>query len=107
MRQNGHYDPTNEEYYITISANSNTLKTVLILENNYQVDFRHPNSISRVLGFYNDIYTLGFEEPGIVINILSINSLLVNIDIISGSYVNSSSQNTIYYFFLNLVLGIK
>ena len=107
MRQNGHYDPTNEEYYITISANSNTLKSVLILENNYQVDFRHPNSISRVLGFYNDIYTLGFQESENVINILSINSLLVNLDIISGSYVNSSSQNNIYSFFPDVSPGCK
>lgn len=36
MRQNGHYD---DEYYIAISANTNTLKSVLVLENNYQVDF--------------------------------------------------------------------
>ena len=72
MRQNGHYDSVNEKYYIAISANSNTLKSVLILENNYQVDFRHPNSISRVLGFYNDIYTLGFQESENVVNILSI-----------------------------------
>ena len=107
MRQNGHYDPTNKEYYIAISANSNTLKSVLILENNYQVDFRHPNSISRVLGFYNDIYTLGFQESENVVNILSINSLLVNLDIISGSYVNRSSQNTIYSFFPNVSPGYK
>ena len=103
MRQNGHFDPTN----IAISANSNTLKSVLILGNNYQVDFRHPNSISRVLGFYNDIYTLGFQESENVVNILSINSLLVNLDIISGSYVNSSSQNTIYSFFPNVSPGYK
>ena len=103
MRQNGHYDPTN----IAISANSNTLKSVLILENNYQVDFRHPNSISRVLGFYNDIYTLGFQESENVVNILSINSLLVNLDIISGSYVNGSSHNTIYSFFPNVSPGCK
>ena len=107
MRQNGHYDPTNEEYYIVISANSDTLKSVLILENNYQVDFRHPNSISRELGFYNDIYTLGFQESENVVNIISINSLLVNLDIISGSYVNSSSQNTIYSFFPNGRPGYK
>ena len=44
MRQNGHYDSGNEDHYITISANSNTLKSVLMLENNYQVDFRQPNS---------------------------------------------------------------
>ena len=107
MRQNGHYDPTNEEYYIAISANSNTLKSVLILENNYQVDFRHPNSISRVLGFYNDIYTLDFQESENVVNILSINSLLVNLDTISGSYVNGSSHNIIYSFFPNVSPGHK
>ena len=73
MRQNGHFDPTN----IAISANSNTLKSVLILGNNYQVDFRHPNSISRVLGFYNDIYTLGFQESENVVNILSINIIII------------------------------
>ena len=107
MRQNNHYDSANEDYYITISANSNTLKSVLMLENNYQVDFRQPNSISRVLGFNNDIYTLEFQESESVVNILSINSLLVNIDIISGSYVNGASQNTIYSFFPNVSPGYK
>ena len=34
MRQNGHYDSVNEDYYITISANANTLKAVMILDNN-------------------------------------------------------------------------
>ena len=60
-----------------------------------------------MLVFYNDIYTLGFQESGNVINILSINSLLVNLDIISGSYVNSSSQNTIYSFFPDVSPGYK
>ena len=107
MRQNNHYDSANEEYYITISANSNTLKSVLILENNYQVDFRQPNSISSVLGFNNDIYTLDFQESENVVNILSINSLLVNIYIVSGSYVNSSTQPTIYSFFPNVQNGVQ
>ena len=103
MRQNGHYDSTN----ITISANSNTLKSILILENDYQVDFRQLNSISKLLGFDNDIYTLDFQESENVANILSINSLLVNLDIIAGSYVNSSAQNTIYSFFPNVSPGYK
>ena len=33
-----------------------------------------------------------------MINILTINSILVNIGIISGSYINSSIQPTIYSF---------
>ena len=39
MKKRGHYDEINEDYYINISANSNTLKSVLILEKDYQVDF--------------------------------------------------------------------
>ena len=34
-----------------------------------------------------------------MVNILTTNSILVNIDIISGSYVNGSTQPTIYSFF--------
>ena len=33
-----------------------------------------------------------------MVNILTINSILANIDIISGSYVNGSTQPTIYSF---------
>ena len=49
MEKRGHYDSINEEYYINISANSNNLKSVLILGKDYQVDFNHQNSLSKVL----------------------------------------------------------
>ena len=42
-----------------------------------------------------------------MVNILTINSILVNIDIISGSYVNGSTQHTIYSFFLDVSPGYK
>ena len=42
-----------------------------------------------------------------MVNILTINSILVNIDIISGSYVNGSTQPTIYSFFQNVSSGYK
>ena len=80
MEIRGHHD---EDYYINISANSNTLKSVLILEKDYQVDFNHQNSIAKVLGFTGAKYTEGFHQSENVVNILSINSILVNIDIIS------------------------
>ena len=35
MEKRGHYDSVNENYYINISANSNTLKSILILEKDY------------------------------------------------------------------------
>ena len=42
-----------------------------------------------------------------MVNILTINSILVNIDIISGSYVNGATQPTIYSFFPNDSPGYK
>ena len=85
MEKRGHHDPTNEDYYINISANSNTLKSVLIMEKDYQVDFNHQNSLAKVLGFTGAKYTEGFHESENVVNILSINSILVNIDIFRGA----------------------
>ena len=73
MEKRGHHHPIN------------TLKSVLILEIDYQVDFNHQNSIAKVLGCTGAKYTGGFHESENVVNILSINRILVNIDIISGS----------------------
>lgn len=106
-RQNGHYNRDNDSDSITLSANINTLKLVLILADNYQVDFRPVDSISSVLGFNNSLYTSRYQESENVVNILSINSILVNIDIIAGSYVNGSTQPTVYSFFPNVSPGHK
>ena len=51
MEKKGHHYPINEDYYINISAISNTLKSILILGKDYQVDFNNQNSIAKVLGF--------------------------------------------------------
>ena len=67
----------------------------IFLKNNYEVDFRQDNSINSLLGFHSKLYTSGFNESENMVNIPTINSILVNIDIISGSYVNSSTQPTI------------
>ena len=71
------------------------------------VDFNHQNSISRVLGFTGAKYTEGFHESENVVDILRINSILVNIDIISGSYVNGTTKSTIYSFFPKVSPGYK
>ena len=107
MEKRGHHDPINEDYYINISANSNTLKTVLILEKDFQVNFNHQNSVAKILGFTGAKYTGGFHVSENVVNILNINSILVNIDIISGSYVNGTTKNTIYSFFPKVGPGYK
>ena len=92
---------------ILIFPQTNTLKSVLIMEKDYQVDFNHQNSLAKVLGFTGAKYTKGFHESKNVVNILSINSILVNIDIISGSYINGTTKNTIYSYFLKVSPGYK
>jgi len=94
MKRNGHNDES-----IKIIADTNTLKSVLEIHGDFQVDFRARNSISSVLGFRNQVYKEGIHESQNVVNILSINSILVNVDVIGGSYVNGRTQNTIYISF--------
>ena len=77
----------------------------MIINNNCEVDFRRYNSINNLLGFDSKLYTSVFNESENMINILTINSILVNIDIISGNYVNGSTQPTIYSFFPNVSPG--
>ena len=72
MEKRGHYDEVNNDSYINISANSNTLKSILIIEPSYQVDFNQQNNLSKVLGFTGKKYVEGFHESENVVNILSI-----------------------------------
>ena len=107
MEKRGHYDSVNEDYYINISANSNTLKSILILEKDYQVDFNHQNSLAKVLGFTSTKYTEGFYESENVVNILSINSILVNIDIILEAMSMERRKVLSIPFFRKSALDIK
>ena len=102
MKGNGHNDES-----IKITANTNTLKSVLEIQDDLQVDFRARNLISSVLGFRYQVYEEGIHESQNVVNILSINSILVNVDVMGGSYVNGRTQNTIYSFFPNVSPGYK
>ena len=79
----------------------------MILKDNYEVNFRRYNSINSLLRFHSKLYTSGFNESKKMVNIFNINSIRVNIDIISGSYVNGSTQSTIYSFFPKVSPGYK
>ena len=61
MRKNGHYDKANDKDNIEIFANTNTLQSEMIINNNCDVDFRHYNSINSLLGFDSKLNTLGFN----------------------------------------------
>ena len=87
MRKSGHDEKANDKDNIEISANTNTLKSEMIINNNCGVDFRRYNSINSLLRFDSKLYTSGFNESENMVNILTINNILVNIDVISGSYI--------------------
>ena len=84
MRKNDHYDKVNDKNNVEISANTNTLKSEMFLKGNYEVDFKKDKSINSLLGFDSNLYTSWFYESENMVNILTINSIQVNIDIISG-----------------------
>ena len=71
------------------------------------MDFGLPNSMRHILGFNSAVYTAAYHESENVVNIMNINSILVNIDIITGSYVNGKMQPVIYSFFPNVSPGYK
>ncbi|CAG2189728.1 unnamed protein product [Mytilus edulis] len=96
---------------IILDANRATLRATLTLAIHYQVDFNVDNSLSTVLGFECQVYTYqiatnGYAEGEHIVNIISID-ILVDCDIIHGSYVNGTQQSTIYSFFPGVDPGEK
>ena len=60
-----------------------------------------------VSGFHTKLYTSGFHESEDMVNILTINIILVNIGIILDSYVIASTQSIISDYFIMSLPGIK
>ena len=73
----------------------------------YQVDFTVENSLRTVLGFDAKIYKRGRHESEKVVNIMSVNSILVHCDIIGTSDLNGIEAPVIYNFFPNAALADK
>ena len=105
----GDYDPdADNPYFIAITANSFELKSIAHISNDlYEIEFNVPNSIGSVLGFTNGTIRVGYNESSNIVNIIQVNSILVNLDIISGSYVNRSASPTIYSFCSNVSPGYE
>ena len=97
-----------EDSAITITANVSRLTSIVSIGNlAYKIDFGIENSIGSVLGFGAVVVGHGYNESPNIVDIMQVNSILVNIDIIEGSYVNESSSPTIYSFYPNVAPGYK
>lgn len=105
---NGDYDIGNNLFYINLLPNISKLGSIVNITNPlYQVDFRLTSTIGSLLGFNSSILLHGYNESQSIVNIMDVNSILVNVDIISGSYVNKKSLPVIYSFFPNVPPGYK
>jgi hypothetical protein len=93
---------------ISITANVSGLTSIVSIENpSYKVDFGVENSIGPVLGFEPVEIGYGYNESPNIVDIMQINSIIVNIDIIMGSYINGLPSPAIYSFYPNVAPGYK
>ena len=107
FRENGDYDEANKTYPIILLGNKNTAQIVMEISTNYIVNFGEANGINTVLGFNPETYTEGYHKSENVINILPVNSILLHIDNVMGSYMLGKSSSVLYSFFPNVAPGVK
>src|SRR5271166_1604003 len=93
---------------ISMTANVSRLTSIVSIENpSYIIDFGVAHSIGSILGFGAGTIGHGYNESPDIVDIMQVNSILVNIDIIMGSNVNGSPSPAIYSFYPNVAPGYK
>ena len=96
------------EKRIVLSPNPNTLRCMLeVLDVKCQVNFDEADSLCTVLGFDRKVYKAGRHESEHIVNILSVNSILVHCDVIESSRLNGIEASIIYTFFPDASPGDK
>src|SRR5579863_7915947 len=105
---------------ITVSAEVSTLRSIVNILSvaeaaeaagaagaaEYKVAFEE-GSIASLLGFSDGELNPGYNLSPNIVDIMPINTILVNMDIIQGSYVNGNASPTIYAFYPSVSPGYK
>jgi len=90
LEANGDWKSSKNTHYITVGANPSTLRTFIKIDSTaYQVDMAS-STIRPTVGFNPQTLTSGYHEGENPVNILSVNTILVNCDIISGSFLSGN-----------------
>ena len=99
----------NQTELFEIKANLNTLKCVIkIIDPEVKIYFNHNRSLKDLFGFSEDtLEGIGDHVSINIVNILSVNSILVHCNVIGGSYLNKSQKPIIYSFSPNVPPGYK
>jgi hypothetical protein len=106
MRNNLGENERKQYNNITMGANASTLRAYIKIASPFRVDMAK-STIITTLGFNAKILSAGYHEGENPVNIIHVNSILVNCDIVSGSTLNGTEQPIIYSFFPNVSPGYK
>ncbi|KAL4127489.1 hypothetical protein QTP88_011656 [Uroleucon formosanum] len=92
--------------FFELKANSRTLKCCISCS--HDVDLSVGNSIAKLLGFKNDVYTSGatYESENIV-SIMKINCIKVECNLITGSFCDGAPSQTIHELYPTVPAGYK
>ena len=89
-----------------MKPNNNTLRSTINCSAN--IDFTPSDSIRELLGFRPDIFLANkTHHSDLPVKILKINSLRVQCNITTGSYINNQRDHTIHEFFPSVEPGYK
>ena len=106
MIENGDYDKESNTFYINITINKPTLKSILEITNkNYMIDLSMQNSLASTLGFENKSYSSDIYESLNVIDIEKVNAILIHCSFITGSVINGINSQVIHLFSPNVSPG--
>ncbi|KAL4084264.1 hypothetical protein QTP88_028089 [Uroleucon formosanum] len=92
--------------FFELKANSRTLKCSISCS--HDVDLEIENSIAKLLGFRNVLYTTGAtHESENIVNIMKINCIKVDCNLITGSFCDGAPSQTIHELYLTVPAGYK
>ena len=104
---------TEKDAVVTIKENNITLRTSLLIKKDKWI-VKFPNGLGSILGFTAKEYHYQENDDGPfphisekITNILSVNSILVHCDIISGSMMDGVVRPVIFNYSPNVPVGNK
>ena len=96
----------NDRNEITFRADRNTMRT--IIKCNHPIDFTHPQSIGRILGFLPRVLQPNIEHTSdFPLSITKVTCIRVDCNIIVGSYHGGRQSHTLHEFFPNVPPGYR
>ena len=85
-------DESKTAFYINFSI-CRLSSLIEITNPTYKIDFGVENSIGSSLGFNDEVLSLGVHKSPKIVDITSINSILINVDFIEGGYTSIGVNN--------------